>query len=314
MRVHSKAKLLRAILDASIQLGKSFRASDFQKHTGIDRDAVSRKFGSWHDAMIAAGLQPVSSRRSILKSDLLMQAKNLANQLGKDSLTITDWRGRNLCDDGTIRRRFGSWSRFLQEAGLRVGTHRDIPNEALLSELDRLFRLLGKNVSSIDMNSMGKYSSSVYIKRWGSWSAAWACYQDNPQLIRDTSEAASPPIFANAGRFGDIVNIPGLLHAPVNELGVVYLFALASKRLGFVLEAIQASFPDAVAKRKLPGQNTYEQVRIEFEFKSSSFRSHGHDPKGCDLIVCWEHDWKESPVPVLELRRMIKDLKNMEKG
>jgi len=110
--------------------------------------------------------------------------------------------------------------------------------------------------------------------------------------------------------FGEIINIPGLLHAPVNELGVIYLFALASNRLGYAMEAIQAAFPDAIAKRKLPGQKRWESVRIEFEYESSSFKQHGHDPKACDLIVCWEHDWKECPIPVVALRKVVEGLKD----
>jgi len=110
--------------------------------------------------------------------------------------------------------------------------------------------------------------------------------------------------------FGEIINIPGLLHAPVNELGVIYLFALASNRLGYTMEAIQADFPDAIAKRKLPGQKHWESIRIEFEYESSSFKKHGHDSKACDLIVCWEHDWKECPIPVVELRKVVEGLKD----
>jgi hypothetical protein len=30
-----------------------------------------------------------------------------------------------------------------------------------------------------------------------------------------------------------------------------------------------------------------------------------HDPKGCDLIVCWEHNWPECPLEVLELRAIV---------
>jgi hypothetical protein len=44
-------------------------------------------------------------------------------------------------------------------------------------------------------------------------------------------------------------------------------------------------------------------VRIEFEFESKSFVWHGHDAKECDLIVCWENNWPECPLEVVELRR-----------
>jgi hypothetical protein len=106
--------------------------------------------------------------------------------------------------------------------------------------------------------------------------------------------------------YGEIINYAGMLHAPVNEQGVVYLFALLSRSLGFTVEAIQSAFPDAVAKRQLRGQKVFERVLIEFEFQSSSFQKHGHDASGCDLIVCWEHDWKDCPLEVIELQRVVK--------
>ena len=32
---------------------------------------------------------------------------------------------------------------------------------------------------------------------------------------------------------------------------------------------------------------------------------HFHNPEECDLIVCWEHNWTESPLEVVELRKVI---------
>jgi hypothetical protein len=46
-------------------------------------------------------------------------------------------------------------------------------------------------------------------------------------------------------------------------------------------------------------------VRIEIEHESRNFLRHGHDPKGCDLIVCWEHNWEECPLEVVELRKAV---------
>jgi len=308
MKKYTKDELLEKLQEAFHKLGSSFKAKDFQDLTGINYHAVSRAFGSWHDAMIEAGLEPLSNRRFFSTEELKAEAQALAKKMGKSTLTIYDWRKHGSCDDGVIRRRFGSWSSFLKAASLSVGNPQGIPNVTLLSELHRLYFLLGKKVSPNDMDSKGKYSSSTYIKRWGSWNAAWSCYIDS--LYSTVSPLAHPPDRSESslGKFGEIINIQGMIHAPVNELGVIYLFALASKKLGFMVEAIQGGFPDAIAKRRLPGQRYYESVRIEFEFQSNTFKKHGHDPNGCDLIVCWEHDWKECPLEVLELKKVIKGL------
>jgi hypothetical protein len=86
----------------------------------------------------------------------------------------------------------------------------------------------------------------------------------------------------------------------------VYLFALLSKELGFIIEAIKTEFPDCEGKRKILGkEGRWEKVSIEFEYKSSHFKNHGHDPKQCDIIVCWEHDWIECPIEVISLKKFI---------
>jgi len=89
-------------------------------------------------------------------------------------------------------------------------------------------------------------------------------------------------------------------YAADNEQGVVFLFShVARKRHGLRVERVQTGFPDCIAYRGT------KRIRIEFEFKSKNFKDHHHDPKDCDLIVCWEHNWPGKPqrLEVLELRR-----------
>ncbi len=94
-------------------------------------------------------------------------------------------------------------------------------------------------------------------------------------------------------------------YAPVNELGVVFLFSHVAKRLQFRIVKIQPQFPDCLAHRR--AGDTERPCRIEFELRSSSFRAHGHDPMGCDIIVCWHHDWHDKPstLEVIELKRLF---------
>ncbi len=108
---------------------------------------------------------------------------------------------------------------------------------------------------------------------------------------------------------GEPLNFRGLQHAPINEQGVVFLFGMVCRELGYLIEAVQTGFPDCEAKRRVDNQR-WQRVRIEFEFKSSKFLEHGHDAELCDLIVCWEHDWRNCPLEVLELRKEIQNLNN----
>jgi len=51
-------------------------------------------------------------------------------------------------------------------------------------------------------------------------------------------------------------------------------------------------------------------LKIEFEYRSINFREHGHNPSECDLIVCWEHDWKECPIEVIEFKKVLEELED----
>jgi hypothetical protein len=97
-----------------------------------------------------------------------------------------------------------------------------------------------------------------------------------------------------------------MTNAPVNELGVMVLFGMVAVGLGLQVESVQGKFPDCVAKRQVaPGK--WQYLRIEFEYESKNFKLHGHDPKGCDMIVCWRHNWKDCPaeIEVVELCRLV---------
>lgn len=113
--------------------------------------------------------------------------------------------------------------------------------------------------------------------------------------------------------FGDKVDFKSLSCAPVNELGVVYLFGVLHDTFDFKIESIQAGFPDCIARRKV-SDNRWEEVRIEFEYDSKSFETHGHDPDKVDIIICWQHNWENCPknIEVIELSSLLIDVENID--
>jgi hypothetical protein len=103
---------------------------------------------------------------------------------------------------------------------------------------------------------------------------------------------------------GEPLGFRALLFAPVNEAGVVLLFGMVAAELGYRIETVAPGFPDCTAKRRV-AEGRWESVRIEFEYRSRAFRDHGHDPAGCDVIVCWRHDWPDCPLEVLALNEAV---------
>lgn len=64
----------------------------------------------------------------------------------------------------------------------------------------------------------------------------------------------------------------------------------------YEVEYSQESFPDLFIKRN------GKVLLAEVEKKSSDFKYHKHNPKKCDMIICWEHDWKDCYLPILEIK------------
>ena len=107
---------------------------------------------------------------------------------------------------------------------------------------------------------------------------------------------------------GGILGVRGIVYEPTNEQGVILLFAALCHDLGFMIEGIRSAFPDALLRRR-NAKGTWNSCRVEFEFRSSSFKVHKHNPKLCDLIICWEHDWHDCPVEVIALKEKVRNFK-----
>lgn len=228
----------------------------------------------------------------------------------------------------------GGWSELRELAGLppHPMDNQPLSDEAILAEYHRVATELGDIPTWSVFASMADISADVVRRRFGGLQGTLQRYLEylratDPQSpllaaigTKTKHEIPAPPE-VHAGpapgvwprlsqaEYGPPIDFRGLRHAPINEQGVVFLFGMVSYELGFIVEAVHASFPDCEAKRLVDRQrNRWQRVRIEFEFRSSSFRDHGHNPDDCDLIVCWEHNWPDAPIEVLELRSVIGEL------
>ena len=92
---------------------------------------------------------------------------------------------------------------------------------------------------------------------------------------------------AMEGYVGRPIKISGMVYAPTNEQGVVFLFGRLAPELGFDVEQVQSGFPDCTTRRH------GKFCRIGFEFRASIHE--GHPARGADTVVCWDNDWKKLP-------------------
>ncbi len=248
-----------------------------------------------------------------------------------------------------IFRHFPTWSAALSAAGFDFEPyHQRIAERDLLEDWGRSIRKHGAIPTRNQYKLEGKYSANVFASRFGPWSVISSRFRSFakgkpewadvlalvpaalPKRIAGVVSrpavgsfpGAAPSLHVPGQRhrklqdrpmYGSPINFRGLRYEPVNEQGVVFVFGMLAAELGFKVDLIQIGFPDCLAVRKVRGGG-WQPVRIEFKFESRSFRDDGQPVDGCDVIVCWRHNWADCPaqLEVIELASVIKSLAKSE--
>ncbi len=260
------------------------------------------------------------------RAALIARVRAIAARQGLTTVSQAQFRKARLSPD-RAQRLFGGWNAFIRAAGLEANEScKRIDDGVLLRAVRDACIAAGGIVSATHYRRKGLSGQGPLRQRWGGWRNVllalrhWAEREDPEfpflHLLPQTNErlprslTSWPP---PERRYGAPLNYPGFLHEPVNEIGVILLFGAVARKLGFAIEHVAGAFPDCEAKRRV-GLDVWERVRIEFEYQSRNFHTHGHDPQGCDLIVCWEHNWPDCPVPVMQLRQEVARLRIKENG
>jgi len=268
------------------------------------------------------------------KESLLDRLQEVADQLDKKSVSRSEFIRDTGISEWHVLKHFDSWNEFVSSAGLQPTDVSRIADNDLFEAMREAFLQEGLISTRTRFRKACRFSDYVYAKRWGTWSNVLLEFrrwveQERPDFpyfeqlptaagvpVAATEPGASVPVSEktswapSGGRlYGPVLNFRGLQHAPINEQGVVLLFGMVALELGFMVESVATGFPDCEAKRRVSRKDDrWERVRIEFEFQSRNFRDHGHDPSQCDLVVCWEDNWSDCPVEILELKSAIEAL------
>src|SRR5579871_6106909 len=273
--------------------------------------------------------------------------REIANKLGHVP-SRSEFRAQAGVSEYQILRHFPSWREAVRAAGFEPNsTNARLEDDTLLEDWGALVRKNRRIPTRVQYRKEGTYSPEVFEKHFGPWSAIPERFRAFAQIKPDWTDVvallpvpATPetrrmlPSAPTAGgdfaistptsghrhnklegvpTYGDPIDFRGLRHEPVNEQGVVFLFGMVAKELGFLVEAMRVGFPDCEAKRRIAPER-WQRVYIEFEFESRNFWNHGHPASGCDVIVCWKHNWEDCPeeLEVVELSSVIRSLGNAE--
>jgi len=222
----------------------------FIVESGISEYEYLKHFNTWNEAVIAAGLETQDFAKPYEKEELFQNLKEVFEK-SEGLCSRTKFNKISSISHDSYRRHFGSWQEAL--VNFKKWLEDNKYNYLWVAELP-------DNLSSekIEENQEITSEETDFKKQWNA---------------------------STGNKYGSFLNFRGLQHAPINEQGVVFLFGMVCLELGFIVEAVQSGFPDCEAKRRIDNKKDHwERVRIEFEYRSSNFQEHGHNPTKCDLI------------------------------
>jgi hypothetical protein len=330
---YSKSDIIAAIKKLAVTKNRNWLThQEFVHETSISMKQILSHFDKWNEAIIEAGLQPLNHSgrpdrsKGISKENLLQRIREVAQELNSETLTLGKFTEVSGISERPIYRNFKNWNEAIEQAGLKKDSSYNlrIPDEDLFLEYYRVTNILNRFPTYNEFARRSKHSIGVYENRFDNFTgfrkhalkygidrglvkhelAQSRLENENPKSNHSES---SYKLLVDRPVLGKRINFRGLVHAPVNELGVVYLFGILAKDMGFDVESVQSGFPDCEATRTTKN-NKLQRVRIEFEFESSNFVKHGHDITKCDMIICWEHDWINCPLEVISLKNKLQEL------
>jgi hypothetical protein len=322
-----KRRVLKSLVALARRTRRTPSRREFLANSGISESAVSRLFPNWNSAVRAAGLKPHTQNQRLDDRQLLEDWGRAARKNHKiPSRRLYSHLGT--FDHRTVARHFGRWSQ-LPEAFRRFAQGkpqwadvldllpppRPTPNSQppstptpVLLPATFTLSLEGRNerngAKGFGMTAVQPKTVPAATIPTSSFSAP-----DNARPLRPSPVKIRHPHLPGRPIYGQPMDFRGLRHEPVNEQGVVLLFGMVAKELGYIVEAVQSGFPDCEAKRQIAPER-WQRVHLEFEFESRNFRGHGHPLTGCDVIVCWRHNWPDCPehLEILELSSLIHSL------
>ncbi|HKW75955.1 MAG TPA: hypothetical protein VJN64_10570 [Terriglobales bacterium] len=271
-RQWTKEEIVAAIKECAAKLKRVPTQAELKKETGITEKIYQRFFGNYTKALRACAYEGTGSGFTLSARELFEEWAGIVRKLGEVP-SISEYVLHSKHSVTPLRKRFRYWSEM--PAGMvQYATANGLEKQWQdVIEIAKKYRREPKTGGWVPKTPPSSLSST-------------------PRVLKDRPLYGAPLMLSAMG------------FAPVNEMGVVFVFGLLAYSLGFIVTWMGTEFPDCEAFREVePGR--WQRVLIEFEFLSRNFLAHGHNPAECDLIVCWEHNWKECPLQVLELKKFF---------
>jgi hypothetical protein len=159
----------------------------YDKHSKAHSSTICVRFGSWDQALAAAGLAQRSTGKAgawavlnqrFTDDELVSELRLVSEKIDGRPVTCDDFNRYAKCNAYTVRLRFGSWQAALKRAGLvssrRGKRHSD---DDYFENLLKVWTHYGHQPRYGEMNQPPSLiTSSAYERKWGTWRKALVAF------------------------------------------------------------------------------------------------------------------------------------------
>jgi len=183
LRDYTKEEMIQELRRVAELVNGKLTVGRFHEHSRVSYSTLLNHFGCWRTALTQAGLEdryvkPSQTMRSkwessfgVSNENMLTRLRAVSLKLHKPELTQREFGENETLDPHAYSRRFGSWRKAMEVAGLAQckGGRRYSDDECFENLLD-VWTYYGRPPKIREMNkSPSKVGSKAYVLRWGGW-------------------------------------------------------------------------------------------------------------------------------------------------
>ncbi len=138
--------------------------------------------------------------RDVPSNELVAELRRVAGLLNRNTVTIDQFNEHGKFHNTTLSRRFGSWFKALEAAGLEKTRNLHLTNEQLFENLFTVWLKLGHQPKYQDLTKKNSlFSSGTYEYRFGTWRksleafVAWANEGITPETVTPNTSPSQQP-------------------------------------------------------------------------------------------------------------------------
>lgn len=192
LETYDRESLIRELVRvAALVSGTFVTLSNLKQFSNIGATTFRRHFGSWREALEAAGLghRYDESNQPRSAEEILTELRRVADLLGTKKLGRRQFGAHSHIKEGAVTSVFGTWAAAVEAAGLRPNFVRDPSIQQCFENLLSVWTYYGRQPSYAEMGLQpSRITGKVYARKWSSWSKAVRAFAVYANTVEDSPE------------------------------------------------------------------------------------------------------------------------------